>query len=449
METLKTLVAAAALAIAALLANLVHAQVTADDFLPPVNGGPADVANPGAVKVEKGVVSAPTAQDAINAAVDKNEKALDKGAAPEMGATMVTFPSGMGFVATGIGAYRKMANPVATRIAKRKAYVVAFVQAKKNLAEMLGGLSNEGQETIREHLVNINLPDEEMTNISTQSEEALTQAVNMMLRGFVIYEVKDEPDQDMVTVSIVTTPKTRGKFARPAPNVVEANDLREGLNQVIAEVTSGIVPPVGGRIVSMRATGETAFVGFGSTVVRTSENRAVQARHNLSAQKIASMRAKDALCGLIIGDRASWMGNVTESMKDEVREFESLDRDDPLARKDPTNVRKFEQARETWVARMETTDTYRSARKGILPPGVNTKTWFDDGHEYGYAMSVYAPSLTDKAAQAGREMREGQILQPAKDKASGFTDKEDADIKRPGDKVKEGPTGKVSDDSDL
>jgi hypothetical protein len=42
---------------------------------------------------------------------------------------MVKFPSGLGFVATGMATYRAMENPVATRIAKRKAYVLAYTQA--------------------------------------------------------------------------------------------------------------------------------------------------------------------------------------------------------------------------------------------------------------------------------------------------------------------------------
>ena len=281
--------------------------------------------------------------------------------------------------------------------------------------EILGGLSSEGKESIREALVNINLPKEEMTNISTESDESLRQAVDMMLRGFVIYEVKDDTSQNSVWVSIVTTPKTRGKFARPAPNALETENSRDGLNQVIAEVRSGLVPPVGGRIITMRATGETAFAGFGSAVVASSTNNAVQLRQNLAAQKIAAMRAKNALCGLIIGDKTSWEGSVVESMKDQVQEFESLDPNDPLARKDPTAVRKFEEARQTFVARMETSDTYLSARRRILPPGINIKTWFDSDNAWAYAMSVYVPSLTNAAAATGREMRESSILQPIDD----------------------------------
>ena len=227
------------------------AQVTADDFLPPVKGGPTDVKAPDKVKTEGKTVEADTAQDAVNAAVAKNKADLKNGDTPEVGAVMVKFPSGLGFVATGAGTYRTMENPTATRIAKRKAYVIAFMQAKKNLAEILNGLTNDAKESVRQSLTNINLPKEEMTNISTQSDEALKQTVDMMLRGFVVYEVKDDMAQNIVYVSIVTTPKTRGKLARLAPYVVQVDDLREGLNQVIDEVRSGIVPPVGGRIITM------------------------------------------------------------------------------------------------------------------------------------------------------------------------------------------------------
>lgn len=448
MNALKTLLAVGIALLLALAPATLCAQISADDFLPPVTGGTTEVQQPDAVAIEGDTVTAATAQDAINVAVQENVKKLSDDI-EEVGARMVSFPSGLGFVATGAAFYRSMPNPTATRIAKRQAYVVAFTQAKKNLAEILGGLSNEGREEIREQLVNINLPEEEMTNISTSSVEALRQTVDMMLRGFVIYEVKDDVTNGTVYVSVVTTPKTRGQFARPAPNMIEAESLHDGLNQVIAEVRSGLVPPVGGRIITMRSTGETAFVGFGSSVVRTSENRAVQQRHNLDAQKIAGMRARDALCGLIIGDKSSWEGSVTESLKDTVQEFESLVRDDPLAERDPTAVRKLDQARETFVARLETTDAYRSARQGILPPGVNSRTWFDDDHAWAYGISVYAPSLTDPADDTAIEMREAQIVQPDDDGTArpGIApDTNMEGVQQPGKDVRKGPTGRISPD---
>jgi hypothetical protein len=163
------------------------------------------------------------------------------------------------------------------------------------------------------------------------------------------------------------------------------------------------------------------------------------------------MRAKDALCGLIIGDKASWEGDVSESMKDQVKEFESADNADPLARKDPASARKLDEARQSFVSRLESNDVYQSARRGILPPGVNTKTWFDDDHAWAYGMSVYVPSLTNAAATAGREMRESKILQPVDDgksgsarRSSGFADDKNTSVQRPGKDVKAGPTGRIN-----
>jgi len=454
--------------------GLVSAQVTADDFIPVVQGGPSEVKQPEKVEVKEDVVTAPTMQDAVNAAVAETTQELKEGVKVEPGKQPVTqknqdedkidigtkiirTPSGIGFVATGIGAYRMMENPTASRISKRNAYVIAFTDAKKRLAELLGGLSNEGKEELRQSLVNINLPKEAMTNISTQTEEALKQAVEMLLRGFVIYEVHDAVEEKAVYVSIVTTPKTRGKTSRPAPSAVNASNLRDGLNQVIAEVRSGLVPPVGGRIITVPTTRETAFVGFGSAVVRSDENAAVQAKLNVAAQKMADARAKDGLCGLIRGDQIIWQGGFTESTSDETQGFESATEGDPLAVEDPAAAQKLSEKRDVFVTRMEMTEEYRSARKGIIPPGVSTKTWSDDEKAFCYGMSVYVPSVTNAAATAAREMSEGEIVQPIDDgsrksgrktgsggkPSSGFTDSSDTKVQRPSKVVKPGPSGRI------
>jgi hypothetical protein len=178
----------------------------------------------------------------------------------------------------------------------------------------------------------------------------------------------------------------------------------------------------------------------------------VQVKLNLTAQKIAAMRAKDALCGLIIGDRTSWQGSVTDKVKDQVQEFETLNADDPLAKNNEAAVQKLDKARQEFVAKMESTDEYKSARQGILPPGINTKTWFDEDHAWAYGMSVYAPSLTNAAAETREDMKR-RILQPVEPgkgaTESGFTDEKDTKVKRPGAGEKQGPTGKVSKDKEL
>jgi hypothetical protein len=425
-----------------LVPNIANADApSAASFIPAVRGGPTDIQEPEKVAVKDDVVTAATAQDAINAAVEKNVDDLGGSNIEEIGAVVVRFPSGIGFVATDMATYPVMANPTATRLAKRKAYVIAFVKAKKNLAEILGGLKNEGREDIREELLSLTLPEDEMANSSTVSEEVLKQTVDMMLRGFVVYEVKDDTEQDAVFVSIVTTPKTRKHVTRPAANAVVAGDAMEGLNQVLDEIRSGLVPPVGGRIIGVPSTGQTAFVGFGSAIVGNSTNRALQAKNNYTAKRIAAMRAKDALCGLLIGDQTTWEGSVTEKQRSEVKTFEPIAQEDPLSLDGTKLAEPLEAFRSSRIFQEHAS----SVRSGILPPGVITKTWFDDEGAWSYSMSVFWAPISVLAEQSAADMAKGPLYDPNAIVSDPASDQ----VKRPGENVEQGPSGKVSSDRDL
>lgn len=267
------------------------ADVGVDDFLPATLGGTTEVK--GQVNESKELVEAETAQDAINAAVDDHE----------IGAREVRFGSGFGWVATGASTYIDSANINASRISKRNAYVKAFIMAKKVLAECLGGLTTEGKTKVTEAMTTTDSDTESSAASSSVTTESVKQAVDMLLRGFIVYEVFDDEDNKTIYVSIVTTPKTRGKFGRVAGNVLEAASIGDGLQAVLAEVKAGVVPPVGDRIITVKGTGEVAIVGFGSHVIRYHKHPAMQSKLRLQSLKVAPMRAKDALCGIILGDR--------------------------------------------------------------------------------------------------------------------------------------------------
>jgi hypothetical protein len=427
-----------------------QAQPTVDDLLAPIQGGPREVKEPQKVRVEGNVVSAASAQDAVNAAVQANVKEAGASTTPEIGARWAKFPSGLGVVATGLATYRTMENPTATRLAQRKAYVIAFMRAKTEMAKFLKGVSNDGGEQVRDILAQVALPKEDLANSDINSKEAITQKVERLLRGFVIYEVNDDPKQQLIHVSIVSTPRTQGRLNRPVPSALEADDLRDGLNQVLQEVRTGLVPPVGGRVILVKKTGETAFVGFGSAIVASNKNAALQARLNLDALKVASIRSVDSLCGLIIGDRTSWQGQVSETQKDVIRDFEELKADDPLAKNNPAGVQKLEKARQEFVNKRRTDELLTSARKGILPPGISPRCWYDEDHAWAYAISVYIPSQSRAAAEFGKQMDESVIVTPeGRPVVSGFTDENNPNIPRPNPKVKAGPSGKVGNEKEM
>ena len=214
------------------------------------------------------------------------------------------------------------------------------------------------------------------------------------MRSFAIFEVADEPKIKRVFVSIASTPKTCQKISRSSAAAIEAGTLQEGLNQLLAEVRSGVAFPVGCRIIAVPATGETAVVGFGSQVVRTDTQEAVAARLRLNSQKIAAALSRDSLCGMLVGDRVSWEGKYSNQVRQDFAAFDDVANDKALAPTDPEKINRFEQRRESVTAEVRTTDSYRSVREGRLPPGVVVKTWFNEDESWAYGMAVYVPSLT-------------------------------------------------------
>ncbi|QVL50983.1 MAG: hypothetical protein KFB96_11585 [Thiocapsa sp.] len=437
-----------------LLASPLPAQpLTADDFLPPVQAetveqkqaltqvqGPVQEVQDAATGST--VVQAETAQDAINTVANRR--------AP--GAEMVRFGSGIGWVATGMGGYELMENPTATRIAKRDAYVRAFMDAKRHLAESLTGLSSTGRMQVLEQMESVTSAKADLTNYASTQEEQLEQSVQMLLRGFVVYSVEDNTDARTVYVTLVTTPKTRGQLNRPTPTGLEAATMQDGLNKVLVEIQNGLVPPVGGRLIQVPATGEIAFVGFGSDVVRTSDNAMLQAKQRLNAEKIAQMRAADALIGMLIGDETSWKGKLDNSTQKLIAQFE---RDDS-AGADPS-AQRFDQKRESFLNVQRSTEQYQSIRSGILPPGVVRKSFASADNGEVYAVAVYVPSASDAAAQAAKEMSEARLIKTPTAggnggaPASGFgsTAPTLEDVPRPSAEVGPGPTGQISDDRNL
>ena len=107
--------------------------------------------------------------------------------------------------------------------------------------------------------------------------------------------------------------------------------LKDGLNSLIAEIKNGFVPPVGGRIIEVPETGEIAFVGFGSSVVRYDPEEDVQEDLKLQAERVAGLRATDALAGIILGDDTTWQAHADETTSKQIKDFERLQKSDQSA----------------------------------------------------------------------------------------------------------------------
>ena len=398
--------------------------ISADDFIPPVQAKAGEQAELLAVKDEAAVetvddpdldvpvIQAANLQDAINKIAARTRQGCEiVYLSPDGGAT---------FVATGQGSYKTdYENVIATRMEQRQAYVEAFMNAKAEMAQTTGELVIRGMTDFDKKREKLVTPKKKLNNIETELSESQKASVRKVLKGYVTYAVKDDEKKGRVFVTIVSSPKTRGKNSRMGTDGIVASNLHEGLNGLLAEIQNNLVPPVGGRIITVPDTGETAWVGFGSAVVDKDDEADVQAELDLEAEQTASLRALDALAGIILGDDTRWQGSADSNAKKLVNDFNKLQNSDQSAKGTPEEIQAYETRKREMRSVLSSSNEVHSLRQGTLPPGIMRRTFMDDKEYFAYGIAVYIPSVTQAVSDASREIDDANIVQPIKTKKAG------------------------------
>jgi len=411
-----------------MVARSAFGQVSASDFLPPAQGGTDQIAKPQEVEKSDGAVAAASAQDAFNAAASNDG----------IGSGMAKFPGGVGFWATGEASYRALdSNKTLARQSKRGAYVRAYLMAQAELAKVLSGSSSRSTAAANEFLDRVDTASGGKTNLSSKTEELTRSEVDFILDNAVLWKVQDVEGEGVVRVTVATSSAAKARLKRVGATVVDTDDLEAALDRVLADIKGGVIPPVGGFILTEPSSGEVVVVGFGCAVVMTDREASVQRRLNLNATRVARQRADASLCGLLSGQRSRWIGEVREAMKEEVKDFEAIEGADRL---DPDGVKQLDERISTFKSRFQSADWWSQSIEGVLPPGVMCKTWYSEGNEYAYAVSVFMPSLSKAARGVAAEMSQGG----ASDSTGGVregTGGDEGNVRRPDDKVRKGPSG--------
>ncbi len=333
------------------------------------------------------------------------EKAAAKAAAQHSpGVWMIQTGSGMGFVATGDGSYPKnLPNRNAAREAHRQAYVAAHMRAKKNLAQALRGLPLEARERLAEEAFNEESAQNSFDSRSSRYEEQIVQAVEATLRGFVTYSVYDD-GEGLVYVSVVTTPKIRHATRAVSEGLLDAASLGAGMKTISRELESGLLPPVGGRIITVPETGETALVSFGSALVHQDAAGQSTGQDKLTAGRRAKAQADKALVALMTGDAFMWEYGYYREQESTSTNFEEVVTDTDLFGPSQEETKKLlEERRETFLNVIRDSEAAESAVRGVVPQGTNSKTWYSqDG--WCYVANVYTPSSGAQAEAAAKDM---------------------------------------------
>jgi len=331
---------------------------------------------------------AKTAQAAIRAATNQ-------GAA---GCWMIRFRVGFGWVAAGHIRYPASDNPVARRRSQQEARFKAFTDARTQLSGCLRDLSPKARQDVAENLEQDSAIRLALINLATNDAEKWEQALRILARGFVAYSVEEDPARNSIQVNLVATPKTAAQLTRPAASAIEAASIKEGLRQLLTEIQAGLIPPVGNRFIVVNASGELTLVGYAINLIGVHPNPAAQDKLSADAEKIATIRATEALIGLATGDDARWQGSLDEISQAEVQIAASgYDDNEP-------SVRRFWQIHNLAMASAQGDPGLHALRDGNLPASVAIKR-FSEEDRVTVAV-IYSPTVRKPAAPAAEPVVE-------------------------------------------
>ncbi|MEL0640703.1 hypothetical protein V6260_08805 [Pseudoalteromonas aliena] len=324
----------------------------------------------------------------------------------EDGLKMIQVGSGTGILSIGSASYNTYENINATLLSKRGAYNKAYLVAKKQLIENMKGVENQCSNLVSATSDSIDSGAEGAVNEQTTALENCKDSVSGSLAGFVTYDVYDDVEENLVRVSLISTPKTRSQIKGNRGAVAVTTDPNTIFKQVISDVKSGVLPPVGAKVLTNAQTGEVIILGYGSAIIRQNRSKNVARKLKGVAKSQSQTRARSALLATMQGEKVYWQGGFDENQMEGTKQFEY---DDPNLN-DPQQVKVLEEDRNTFLNQVKSSDEYATISKGKLPPGVSVKSFSSDDNLWQYSVAVYAPSLEATARQAAKEM-EGNNVQ--------------------------------------
>jgi hypothetical protein len=403
----KTILTTVGLALLA-LTPIAASQDLADFGIPASSDNPdavRQVKAPGAVTevtnkaLGKPVVSGATTQDAVNAAVGKM---VDSGET----AYFIATSAGLGVVTVGYGSYTSnLKNPNLVLIEQRQAFLEAMLEAKVEMVTFLGGISIAGLQEMHKQSEMRDAPEGSLANTSKATTEQLSESTAGMLRGVIVYDIKDDPENGEVMVTVITTPKTQGAVQSVGGGTITATSLAAGLEAVFTEIKSGLIAPEGGRIVAVPGTGEIAWVGFGSEINRKNRTPSVQRTLRSEARDTAQMRARKALLAVINGEDVNKTADLNASYSKQTKQFENV-----ITAEGNEEILTLAQDKVEILATQAKTRAMGSKTVGQLPAGVSMKTYVSSDGNWSYAVALYFAKATDAAGQLADTMKANSPL---------------------------------------
>ena len=292
-----------------------------------------------------------------------------------------------GMMVSGVGRYSsEYPNPDAVRQARRSAYVAAYADAMRLLAEKVYGSSIEQKVEIAKKLKISTTEIATASEASTDSVEKINEAISGLIRGSQVWKCTDEGADVRVWLFMTKESVEASKVVDGSCKVASRGGYQSAVDSIIDECTNGFLPPIGGKCVIDPVTGLVTFVGFGSSIIQSI------AMGETMALKAAQARAKAGLVGIMTGQQVDYTAQLGSTEQQAISDYKNYANALPPAGQEGAVAAK---ARNSFGSVQELSEALSLVTRGKLPPGTQDLSFVDD--ETGWVTSVYIYSVGSEA----------------------------------------------------
>ena len=426
------------LSLAVCLTNISSAIAASFDLTDMMPARPGlSVETSGKVIAEENVVVAVNEKDGLAVA---HQQLIESNAD---GVRFILVGSGEAILAIGSDNYSVYNNINATMLSKRASYNRAYMKAKAELKKDMNGLQNSCESAADIALEVIDTGNESLANAGVSQTESCKEIIQGSLAGWATYDVYDNPENKSVRVTIISSPKSRKAINRSVGATYSTTDPDEVFKLAIEDIAGGLLPPIGAKVITHANTGEVIVVGYGSSIIRASNNSSLSNKLRQVAERQSQTLSRNALVATMQGESVYWEGSFDTGMFETTEQFQT----DPEL-EDPSNAKALDEDKSLFLSRLRSTDEYETFAAGKVPPGVKSKTFNSEDGFWAYTVTVYAPSLEANSLQAKRDMESGVKAGRAVDNISG-RDLNSYRGDNPGGQNPRGPSARVGSDADF
>lgn len=391
------------------------------------------------------VISATSESDAINAAA---QRLRERGG----GALFVRTESGLGMVAVGKGAKgdaEGVTNETLRAMLERRARTEAYLDAKARIATLLSDVKVEGRVELmkQKHL----LDDDKgsAANTGTNEETTLKEVVSAFLRGAVLYDITTDAASGGVLATVISTPRSQGEVAIEDASALTHSTIEGAKDLVVREVMTGVVPPLGGRVLTIVSQKQIAWIAWGCAYVSSNPDPKLAEATRKAAEAESRQLAEVALLAVMKGETVEIDKRSGDAFRDWRNQFEK-----PLRDSADSKVTRFASARRDLVHTLEQSEAMRTVAAGTLPRGFvcDPPKTSEDGR-WVYTIAFYAPGDSSRIfdERFASLLRDNPLGDSAR-RANAYEVKPDGSFKIEADGrlvPKAIPSGRVSNPDDL